>query len=490
MKRRNFLKQSALATAVVLNDWTTRSLIHGSPQRRGVPNKVVIIGAGLAGLSAGYELNQAGHDVTILEAQGRVGGRVLTLRDPFSDKLYAEAGAMNVFDNHAWTLKYIKLFNLTLDPARSSQLGSVLFMRGKRIETRQGQPVQYPLALSAAEKNLQRRELWQRYVVPVLDELGDPAAPDWPPPALKKYDDITFYQFLRKRGASADAAEFLGLGAYGGLGDGIHSVSALVLLREAAHRAKMGSNSTIRGGTDMLPKAFAARLSDKIRYGAPVVAIEQSGSKVTVVYLQAGSRTRVIADRVVCAIPFSVLKTIHVTPAFSVSKQRAILELPYTSVTRTYFQTVKKFWLSESLSGSATTDVGNTMVFDGAPNQGSEQSRGILEAYLAGPIARQAAAIPDAERVAWVMRIVEKPYPNLRRNFEVGTTKCWDSDRWARGGYAWYRPGQMTSLLPHVARPEGRIHFAGEHASSMFGWMQGALESGNRVAREINEADI
>jgi monoamine oxidase len=489
MKRRDFLKQSALSTALVLNDWTPRSLLRGSPQRRGSAKKVVIIGAGLAGLSAGYELTQAGHDVTILEAQGRVGGRVLTLREPFSDNLYAEAGAMNVFDNHTWTTKYIKLFNLTLDRVQSSQLGSVLSIRGKRIETRPGQPVQYPLALSAAEKDLQRRDLWQRYVVPVLDELGDPAAPDWPPPSLRKYDDMTFYQLLRNRGASADAAELLGLGAYGGLGDGIKSVSALVLLREAVHRAKMSTNSIIRGGTDMLPKAFAARLSEKIRYGAPVVAIEQSGSKVTVVHLQAGARTRLVADRVVCAIPFSVLKTIQVTPAFSAPKQRAIIELPYTSVTRTYFQTVRKFWLSEGLSGSATTDTGNTMVFDGAPNQGSDKSRGILEAYLAGPIARQAAALPDAERVAWVMRIAEKPYPNLRRNFEVGASKCWDSDRWARGGYAWYKPGQMTSLLPHVARPEGRIHFAGEHASSMFGWMQGALESGNRVAQEINEAN-
>jgi monoamine oxidase len=489
MKRRDFLKQSATAAAFTALNWDSPRLLQATLPQRGNARKVVIVGAGLAGLSAGYELGQAGHDVTILEAQGRVGGRVLTLRDPFSDNLYAEAGAMNVFDNHTWTLKYIKLFNLTLDPVVSSQLGSVLYLRGKRIETKQGQPVNYPLSLNSSEKQLQRRELWQRYVLPVLDELGDSTATGWPPPSLKKYDDMTFYKFLRQRGASADAAEFLGLGAYGGLGDGIQSVSALVLLREALHRAKMTRNSTIRGGTDTLPKAFATRMSTKIRYGAPVVAIEQQISKVRVVYLQAGSRESIVADRVVFAVPFPVLKTIHVTPAFSSFKQRAIVELPYTSVTRTYFQTRQKFWLDQGLSGSATTDVGNTMVFDGAPNQSSDQGRGILESYMSGPMARQAAAIPEAQRVAWVMKIVEKAYPNLRRNFEVGATKCWDLDQWARGGYAWYKPGQMTSLLPHVARVEGRIHFAGEHASSLFGWMQGALESGNRVAQEINDAD-
>jgi monoamine oxidase len=481
MKRRDFLKHSTLATVVALNDWP--SFVKGSTAGK----KIVIIGAGLAGLSAGYELSQAGYDVTILEARDRVGGRVLTLRKPFTDNLYAEAGAMNVFDTHTWTLKYIHAFNLTLDRVTPSSLGSVLYLRGKRIETRQGQPISYPIVMNEDEKSLQRRELWQRYVVPVLNDLGDYTSPTWPPASLLKYDQINFYEFLRQRGASPGAAEFLGLGAYGEFGEGIKSVSALVILREAAHRSKISNNSTIRGGTEMLPKAFAARLGDKIRYSAPVVAIEQDDNNVRVVYRDAGRQTSIVADRVVCAIPFSVLKTILVTPHWSTAKQRAINELPYTSVTRSYFQTAQKFWLKEGLSGSATTDVGGTMVFDGAPNQGPDSSKGILESYMAGPIARQAAHVPEAQRVEWVMKIVEKSYPNLRKNFEVGTTKCWDTDEWSRGGYAWYKPGQMASLMPHVARTEGRIHFAGEHASSLFGWMQGALESGNRVVQEIME---
>ena len=94
----------------------------------------------------------------------------------------------------------------------------------------------------------------------------------------------------------------------------------------------------------------------------------------------------------------------------------------------------------------------------------------------------------EGERIYSSLALVEKVLPRVRGEFEVGATKCWDEDEWARGAYAWYRPGQMATLLPHVARPEGRIHFAGEHASSLFGWMQGAFESGNRAAREINDA--
>ena len=489
MKRRDFLKQSVITSALAFHDWKpAQALVAGILPRRGPAKRILVVGAGLAGLSAAYELMQAGHDVVVLEAQGRSGGRVLTLREPFADGLYAEAGAMNVFDNHFWTLKYIKLFNLTLDSLSPSNLGSVVLIKGKRILTKPGQPVAYPLDLSAEEQKFSRRELWDKYVGPAIKELGDYTASDWPPPSLKKYDDITFYDFLRKQGASADAASLLGLGAYGGLGDGVNSVSALVLLREAAHRAGMHSNATIRGGTDTLPKAFAARLTDKIRYGAPVVSLKQDKKGVRVVYIQAGVQTSIEADFAICAVPFSVLKQINVEPHFSPEKQRAINELPYTSVARTFMQTRKHFWIDENLSGSATTDVGNTMVFEGAPNQGTTSigARGILESYMSGPIAREVTAMPTKQRIDWVLKIVEKAYPQMRENFEVGTIKCWDEDEWARGGYAWYKPGQMTSLLPYVAKPEGRIHFAGEHASSLFGWMQGALESGNRVAQEIN----
>jgi monoamine oxidase len=76
----------------------------------------------------------------------------------------------------------------------------------------------------------------------------------------------------------------------------------------------------------------------------------------------------------------------------------------------------------------------------------------------------------------------------MAENFEGGASKAWEEDPWARGAYTSLGVGQMFGLMPHVARPEGRIYFAGEHASAWHGWMQGALESGNRAAREINAA--
>jgi monoamine oxidase len=486
MKRREFLKQSTLAAIFALPTWRATVFSQDKLERKSAAKKITVIGAGLAGLSAAYELTQAGHEVTILEARARPGGRVYTLREPFSDGLHAEAGAMHVFNNHHWTLKYIKLFDLTLDADVPSKLASVLYLRGHRIEVKPGQAIEYPLALTPDEQRLGRRGMWEKYVGTVLKEIGDYNAADWPPESLKKYDQMTFFEFLRKQGASMDAASLLGLGGLGGLGDGVRSVSALVLLREAAHRSMMKQGYTIRGGSDLLPRAFAARLTDKIRYGAPVVSIEHDTRRVRAVYLQAGARTSLTADHLVCAVPFSVLRRIEITPRFSAEKQDAIEQLPYTSVARTYLQTRKRFWHDEGLSGQATTDLSNMMVWDGAENQSG--TRGILESYLVGARARQVTAMREAERVSSMLGEVERVHPHIRENFEVGATQCWDADEWARGAYAWFKPGQMTSLLPHVARPEGRVHFAGEHASSLFGWMQGALESGNRAAQEINDA--
>lgn len=495
MKRRDFLKQTALAAGFALSAREARAFnvfphalkaTDGRLEPKRTPKKVIVIGAGVAGLAAAYELTEAGHDVTVLEARGRVGGRVQTMREQFSDGLYAEAGAMNVFDTHDWTLKYIKLFGLTLDSSAPSTLASVTYLRGRRFVSKQGQPLDYPLDLTAEEKKMGRRGMWEKYVLAVAKEVGDYDTPGWPSAALLKYDRMTFTEYLRAQGASADAAMLLGLGALGAFGDGANTVSALVLLREIAHRSRLKQNYYIRGGTDLLPRAFAAKLSGRIRYGAPVVGLEQDSNGVRVAYLHAGESESVAAERVVCAIPFSVLRRVRVTPELTPEKRRAVEEMPYTSVTRAYLQTSSKFWLEEGLTGSATTDIYNMLVFDGAPGQSPR--RGIIEAYFAGPHARRLTSMREPERVLSTLALMEKVHPRVRREFEVGATKCWDEDEWARGGYAWYKPGQMSTLLPHVARAEGRIHFAGEHASSLFGWMQGALESGNRAAREVNDA--
>jgi monoamine oxidase len=485
VNRREFLRRTAFTTTALLVaplETLTKEIVRPTTGAR----KVIVVGAGLAGLSAAFELSQAGYEVTILEARTRPGGRVFTMREPFADRLYAEAGAMQVFDSHHWTMKYIKLFGLEIDLIKPSSLTSLIYIQGKRIEVAPGKSVNWPIALSPDERKLNQRALWEKYVVPALGEVKEAEARGELPGALKKYDQITFTEFLRSRGASPAAIALFRMGLSSGLGDGADAVSALDLLREASHREERKSSYTIRGGTDNLAKAFAARLAEKISYGAPVVRIEQSDGTVRVVSSQAGIHRTFIADHLVCAVPFSILKHIEILPRFSREKQLAIEQLEYTSVARVYVQTRKRFWLASGLSGSASTDLPIMNVTERTINQPG--SRGILESYTAGPQARRLTAMKNSLRVSATLAGMKQVYNDLPEYFEGGAAKCWDEDEWARGAYAWFRPGQMSSLLPHIARAEGRIHFAGEHASTSPGWMQGALESGNRVAREIIEA--
>jgi monoamine oxidase len=489
MHRRRFLQQTALAAAgAAAFTSLDKPGFAGQPlRRRGEARRVLIIGAGLSGLSAAFELTEAGHDVTVLEARTRPGGRVYTMREPFSDGLYAEAGAMFIPDTHDLTLKYARQFGLTLDRFRQPNLTNVNYIRGKRIAAKWGDEVAWPVELTAEEKTLGRGGMWEKYrPESVFAELGNPAAPDWSPSSLKKYDEISLVDYYRQNGASPGAIAVLTLGSNAIWGEGLQSVSALTVLRDNWHLMESKKSFRIRGGNDLLPKAFAAQLADKIRYGSPVVRIEHDARGVRVVHMHAGKHETLAADYVVCALPFSVLRRIEVAPAFSAEKRRAIEQLPYFSAARISLQARRKFWRDAGLSGFADTDLPIGEVYDMTANQTGQ--RGILQAYMGGAEARRVTALPEQQRVSYVLAQMERVYPGIVENFEGGASKCWDEDVWSRGASSWYKPGQMSELWPHIARAEGRVHFAGEHTSAWIRWMQGALHSGLRVAHEINEA--
>ncbi len=325
--RREFLREGLVAaTALAPASGLLRAADWIRLDSGFTPHKIIVIGAGLAGLSAAYELTEAGHDVTVLEARARPGGRVYTLREPFADGLHAEAGAGRIPDNHAFTLRYAKLFGLALDPFQPASLAHTYHLGG------------------------------QRFQVPPGGDL-----------------DLT-------------------------------------------------------------------------------------------------------------NVPMALLE---VSPAFSATKRRAISALPYDSVTRVYLQVRRRYWEQNGLNGFGITDLPEE-IWHGTFDQPGP--RAILTSHMFGAQARRVAAMEADRRVAFLIDHVEDVFPGLREHIELGTSWSWDEEPWSRGAYAIFEPNQMFSLLPHVARPEARIHFAGEHTSPWHGWMQGALESGNRVAGEIQAA--
>lgn len=476
--RRDLLARGAMAAlaAGLAPSW----LAAGERTR---PQRVAVVGAGLAGLSCALELVEAGHEVTVFEARARAGGRVRTIRETFADGLTAEAGAMQVVESHDLTYGAVQRFELPLVEITPTAQTSLLWMRGRRMVVPRGEEPPWPVDLTAHEREIGaaglRREYWGRELEIAADHAE---SPDWPPPELRDLDRLSLADLWRRNGASEAAVAVLRFSPVDLLGGGAETYSALNGLREAALR-KGGRSFRIAGGNELLPFAYAARLGERVRYGAELVRIAPGPERVTITVRDGSGLQQMAADRLVVAVPFSVLRGVEIDPPFSDGKMRAIEELRYSSVTRVYLQVRRRFWEDEGLSGIAMTDLPVQLVLN--PSAGQPGPRGILETYVTGAEARRLAGLSESDRQATVAEQVAHVFPELPASWEGGTSMCWDLDPWARGAYAWFAPGEVTALLPHVARPEGRVHFAGDHASPRPGWMQGALASGLRAAAEI-----
>ncbi|HWM91675.1 MAG TPA: NAD(P)/FAD-dependent oxidoreductase [Thermoanaerobaculia bacterium] len=485
LTRRDFLRHAALTVPAAA------LLPRLAFSQAGPPRKVIVIGAGLAGLAAAWELVQLGHDVTVLEASRRPGGRVWTLREPFSDGLFAEAGATSFGDNYRHLLRYAKTFDIpVVSPKPSARpLKMVEHLRGRRVEIQAGQPTDWPLELGPEEKSLTVGALFQKYLGSIGKEFGDPADPAWPVERFAALDKVTLAEYLKGLGASEGAVHLLSVNTP--FGYGWSEVSALHRLVSDLALFQAGGIVAARfleGGADRLPNAFARVLRERIWYGAPVRSIRQEPGKVTVTVKQGDQEKTLEADRLVCAVPVPALRRIEVTPRLSPAKHEAVAKLEYLPVTRVFIQTRRRYWVEKGFGGLSGTDLPIQLVTEQPFIRAEDQTRGILECHMKGPEAERVGAMDQDAQVAFAVENLEKLHPGIRDQVEGGVSISWHEDPWVGGGYAWWKPGQLTGWLPELARSEGRLHFAGEHTSVLARTLEGALESGNRAAREVAEA--
>jgi monoamine oxidase len=498
--RRSFLK-NATVTASAATFLPHLSLAAEPPvppapapqpaQPAAPPRKVIVVGAGLAGLAAAWELSALGHDVTVLEAQHRPGGRVWTLREPFADGLSAEAGAIAFGDNFHHMLRYAKQFNIPVvspkPPAKPLKI--IEYVNGKRLTVAGGKEPDWPVELTPEEKKIGLFGFYPKYLVAAGEELGDPTSPSWRLDRYTDYDKVTLRDFLKSRGASDGAIHLLSINTPFGYGwsevSALHRLVSDMALFDANGAA---AGRFLEGGSDRLPVAFANAMREKIWYSAPVTRIEHEPGKVRAVFRQNGQERNLEADYLILTAPIPAVRNIRITPELSAPKRNIVAKLTYTPVTRIFLQTRRRFWIDAGEGGGAATDLPIQLVSEHPFLRAADQTRGILECHLKGPEAERIGAMDQDKQVALAIENLEKIHPGFTQYVESGLSMSWHRDPWTGGGYAWWKPMQMTEWLPELVKPEGRIHFAGEHTSVLARTLEGALESGNRAAQEINEA--
>jgi len=186
-------------------------------------------------------------------------------------------------------------------------------------------------------------------------------------------------------------------------------------------------------------------------------------------------------------VPFPVLRHVEMLKPLSQNKRRAIRQLHYDASAKILFQCRRRFWEEDEgiFGGGTVTDLAVRNIF--YPESGRETGRGVLLAsYTWSEDAQRWGSLAPEERIVQALENVAVIHPQVRDEFEVGASKMWHDDPFAGGAFALFEPSQQSLLYQHIIAPEGRLHFAGEHASLCHAWIQGAIESGLRAALEIN----
>jgi len=458
---------------------------QGFPKNSTKKKKVVIVGAGMAGLVAAYELLQAGHDPIILEARQRVGGRVYTVRDPFSDGLHAEAGAMRLPLGHKLTLAYVEKFKLETYPFTMGNPKAYIHLQGKKVRAADFDPSQYDYDVTSKEKGIKPQELVDEALRPLKELLAQKGESAWDE-IVPKYDEFSTREFLEQAGLSEGVIELFGILSNN---ESRMNYSFVEYFRSEVEHG-FSHMVQIKGGTDRLPRAFLPQLADRIHYGTKMIAIEQSPESATIHYQTRAGKFSVSGDHVILTVPFPVLRHVEVNPAFSHRKQRAIRELNYDASGKIFFQCKRRFWEEDDgiFGGGTLTDTPVRNIY--YPEHGRETGRGVLIAsYTWAQDAQRWQSLSKEDRLTQALEDVAEVHPQVLKEFEVGFSHMWHDDEFAGGAFALFEPEQQTLLHESIIQAEGRIHFAGEHAALSHRWIQGAVESGVRTALEIHQAN-
>jgi monoamine oxidase len=429
--------------------------------------RVVVVGGGLAGLTAARDLARQGAEVRVVEARDRLGGRVWTLRDDEFSREPIEAGGEFIDGDHTAIRELARELDVAVVRVIRGGFGLALDIEGKlRIHaTQQTIWKAFKRALARDAKALQSGECnWNGSVAAAAGQRSLDA-------------------LLRARNARPDVRAMAAALSGFFLADS-DALSALVGVELSMEDTDPGHVPLyrVRGGNDLLINALARDKNLRFSLRRAVKRVEQTAQAVSLSVVEPHGEIEMLsADYVVVTVPPPVLRTWTFTPALPPEQRRAFDRISYGSATKALLRFDTRWWRRRNRPRAFGTNLPIGAVWEATEVQSGPAVLTLLAGGRASEQLQELVESGGGEAVVERLRWLGAPSP-LR---EIRSL-TWERDRWARGGYAFFGPSFEPSWRDDLARAFGRIIFAGDHTSREWqGYMNGAVESGQRAAKEV-----
>lgn len=450
--RRQFIKEATLASGGILLASSSFSNFF-----IGTKPKVIIIGAGFAGLSAAYYLHKKKIDFVILEARNRISGRVFSHTMDEKENLVIELGAEWVGESHHRLHDLCGEFGLTLE---NNQFDSDLIYKGQYNRT----------------GTWDYSEAWKNKFDSIIAGYEKLTEAD-----QKKLDNMDWWRFLVNNGCEGRDLDIRELFDSTDFGETIRSVSAFAALAEYAESSdKNEMDLKIKGGNSMLAKRIADKIGiDKIKLEHAVNRVVQNIKGGVTVYCNNGQKFT--GDKIICTVPTYAAKNIKWEPGLPIVQVNAMNELQYARINKNPLLFTNRFWERENFD--MVTDQPPHYFYHATKNQDSK--KGVLISYTIGEKAAVVANQTDEWRKEMVMQTLNPHFSGAKDALEKQTNYYWGNDEFSHGAYAIYGKGQWFTVRETLQKSYIHTHFAGEHLADWQGFMEGAIETGEVAAAKI-----
>ncbi len=505
----------------LLNSWESE---HAASADR---KDIAIVGAGMSGLLCGWLLRRAGHRVRVYEANNIPGGRVKTMRDGFTNGLYAEAGAMRIPVKHRLTLGLVAQFGLSTwnfqnaceqtflhfgnkrtprSKIKGAKLGPLGMFGLAQSDPCYAQPAEQIFILCLENYIRRQCDLPDSFTLDAIDGNSASAEDQRTFHRIRAaLDVLSLREFLKdeaylSREKKAETKLSPAAQDFVVLLENLESLlsNSMTAILDDLLALSSAEYKQIAGGMDLLPKRLAEEVAEITEYNQRVVVVDTNEHlRNDRVYVElenraTGNKSIRKFDLIVYAIPFTGLRHIRTNGFTDFAKRRAIRQLHYDNACKVVLEFSEPFWDEDKITGGSTiTDfpIRRIVYPINEQHEGRHGHCVLLASYTWGADSLRWSALKPHDRIRHALSDVAQvhgtTYEELAPKCVGGMSHTWDQDEFASGAFALFEPYQLGDLFSDVWRPSGMSHYCGEHTSLKHGWIEGAVESAIRCASEI-----